>query len=586
MISVRVIVGDGLKLLTPQERRRAYLLVPLFVLAGFVEMLALGSVAPLASLLVAPDSLKQMPLAANAFAYLGLTETRDIMIALASSVMGFLVFAAGFTVIVQHWFRSFCTRCGARMGTDVYRLVLGTPYTFLLRRNAARLASEIQNDLAITTNVFIPALFASFYALSLVVFGIIMIVGFSAWQGFVGVVAIGVCAFLAHKSTRATIQRLAEEGRLAVQDGAGLATQAFVGLKDIKIKHAEDAFSGAIGHAFTRLVTTRQQQIFLQQLVPLIFTIIGQLGLIAVAVWMLAGGVTFGQVVSQITLLLLVFARLIPAANRLIAGAQRIHQSEPHIRALKKLIAEAAAENAASSTTSKFPDAWQHLALRDVCFAYAPEEGTTLDHVSIDIRRGRSYGIAGPSGAGKSTLVDILLGLLVPSTGMIEIDGTPADLSDESWHRRVGYVPQSTFILDDNVRRNVAFTSSDEAVDDERVYNCLAMAGLRSLRGEAKIDLGLQLGDRGNQLSGGQRQRIAIARALYAQPEIIVFDEATSGLDKETENEVLTTIQSLPGALTRLVISHDPDTITRCDEVISLVAGRVESQSQTTPHKL
>jgi ATP-binding cassette subfamily C protein len=215
------------------------------------------------------------------------------------------------------------------------------------------------------------------------------------------------------------------------------------------------------------------------------------------------------------------------------------------------------------------------VALERVSYAYAGGGEAALTDVTLTIERGESIGIVGPSGAGKSTLVDLLLGLLEPTAGRITVDGRDIASALPSWQRHIGYVPQDPFLLDDTVRRNVAFGIADADVDDRRVTAALRRAQLDDFVAGLRDGLDTLLGERGTRLSGGQRQRVAIARALYHDPEVLVFDEATSALDTVTERDLIDSLEALRGVKTLVVIAHRLTTVRRCDRLALLRDGRL-----------
>ena len=217
------------------------------------------------------------------------------------------------------------------------------------------------------------------------------------------------------------------------------------------------------------------------------------------------------------------------------------------------------------------------MALRDVTYAYPSGEAPALRGVSFTVARHRSVAIVGRTGSGKTTLVDVLLGLLTPQSGLVAVDGAPVAPERRRAYRRLfGYVPQSIFLLDDTVARNVAFGVPDDAIDLEAVRRACRQAQIADfVEQELPLGYATEVGERGIRLSGGERQRIGIARALYQEPQVLIFDEATSALDVHTEAAVLRALAGIARERTLVTIAHRLDTVRRADHVVVLERGRV-----------
>jgi ABC-type multidrug transport system fused ATPase/permease subunit len=198
-----------------------------------------------------------------------------------------------------------------------------------------------------------------------------------------------------------------------------------------------------------------------------------------------------------------------------------------------------------------------------------------LKQISLSIRQGESVGFIGSTGAGKSTLVDIILGLLVPTSGVVKVDGIDIQTSPRGWQDRIGYVPQSIFLTDDTIRNNIAFGLPRDQIDDAAVWNSLCSAQLDQFVKGLPGGLDAQIGEGGVRLSGGQRQRIGIARALYYNPSVLVLDEATSSLDTITESDFIDAICALKGDKTLIIVAHRLTTIEHCDYLFKLGDGEI-----------
>ena len=211
----------------------------------------------------------------------------------------------------------------------------------------------------------------------------------------------------------------------------------------------------------------------------------------------------------------------------------------------------------------------------NIRFRYREAKNTTLEDVSFTIKKGDFVGIIGETGAGKTTLANILLGLLSPISGNLMIDSQPIDVTRISRKGFLGYVPQDISLLDDTIRRNIAFALPDEQIDEQKVWEAVKLASLEGFVLGLPEGLDTKVGEWGSRISGGQRQRIGIARALYGEPEILIMDEATSALDSKTEKAIVETLLSLRTHKTIILIAHRLTTIQFCDRLLFLENGKV-----------
>jgi ABC-type multidrug transport system fused ATPase/permease subunit len=293
----------------------------------------------------------------------------------------------------------------------------------------------------------------------------------------------------------------------------------------------------------------------------------------------------FSGAMSGLALFAVAGFRLLPSLQRVQGSAATIKAGQPfgeHTLGLMREVDEALAdppggrlEGSSAGETDRAPALLREgITLESVTFTYPGGDKPALEGATAQFRQGQMTALVGASGSGKSTLVDLLLGLLVPDEGCVRVDGKPLGDVREQWRRQVGYVPQDPYLMPRSIRSNVALGLRREFIDDELVWKALRRASIHDVIDRLPGGLDYELGDAGAGVSGGQRQRLGIARALYAEPQVLIFDEATSSLDVETEAEITTTLAGLAG-LTKIVVAHRLSTVRDADNVLFMRGGRI-----------
>ena len=357
-------------------------------------------------------------------------------------------------------------------------------------------------------------------------------------------------------------------------------TQALSSPREVRVYGLQGYFSGKIGDNLTATAAA-QARLGAVYWFP---RALGELTLIALAIaYMILksrSGAEAVLVISNLSVLAFAGLRLLPAFAQGMTNLGYLQSGRQVTRVLadKLRLAPAPAalpDRAAEPAPLASSEPVESLELKQVSFRYEGVPTDALQDISFVLRQGQSAGVVGASGAGKSTLGDLLLGLLVPTHGQILLNGRPAALSSERWWRLAGFVPQSPYIANDTLLRNIAYGIPDAQIDLELARRALRLAQLEQVAERLPKGLDTLLGDQGLRLSGGQRQRVAIARALYRQRDFLVLDEATSALDQETEREVIGSIEALKGTITTFIIAHRLSTLQNCDFIIELHEGRI-----------
>lgn len=355
--------------------------------------------------------------------------------------------------------------------------------------------------------------------------------------------------------------------------------QSIHGIKELKVMRKERFFKesyNTYGKAYVRSLRWNQT---LSALPRFIIEGICMGAMFIVVAALIGSGAELQSIVPMLTAVAMAAIRLLPSVNRISGSLNRISYSEPMldkvIENMRILDENPAQTNAGKQNDVSVPKLRHVLDFEHITYHYPNSEEPVLSDASMTIRRGESVGIVGPSGAGKTTSVDIILGLLNPQGGRVLVDGVDVKNDLPAWLSQIGYIPQMIFMLDDTIRANVAFGVSEREIDDERVWRALNEASLDEFVKTLPEGLNTQIGERGVRLSGGQRQRIGIARALYQNPEVLIFDEATSALDNETESAIMESIHGLRGTKTMIIIAHRLTTIEACDHVYRVENGTI-----------
>ena len=376
-------------------------------------------------------------------------------------------------------------------------------------------------------------------------------------------------------TTRRAWHRWGERMKRLEEQQLHILHQSLGAVKEVKIAGREAYFEGRLRAVRRDLAAVEGGRAALgtaQRLGVETALIVGMLAVL----WLVTrGGASGADTVSLMGLFAYAGFRVVPSANRIMLNAG-------HWRTGRAFAKDAIADFNALDRIVLRPHGPEPVVLfhetlvcEDVTFAYDADLTPAVSNVHLRLRAGESLGIVGATGSGKSTLVALLLGLLQPTSGRILIDGVPLAGLERGWQRLIGYVPQDTYLLDDTLRRNVAFGVPDPLIDEQRVARACTLAQLDDLLRQLPQGIDTPLGEDGTRLSGGQRQRVAIARALYSDPAVLVFDEATAALDNQTEREVTKAIASLHGTRTLIVIAHRLTTVEACDRLVFLQDGRI-----------
>lgn len=360
--------------------------------------------------------------------------------------------------------------------------------------------------------------------------------------------------------------------------------QSIYGIKDVKILNKEHYFASSFGKYSQRNAKLTTEYTVLNNVPRTLLetlSICGILGYLAVCI---LNSADMSALVPQISAFAVAAMRLLPSVNRINTHMSNIAFYEPSVNYVYENVDFTSYRLHGRYEKDYDPhtppmELKKEIRMSDVSYVYPESDKMILDHAEMVVPVGKSVGVMGPSGAGKSTAIDILMGLLQVQGGKILCDGRDIFENYPSWLSHIGYIPQTIYLTDDSIRENIAFGVAKEDIDDKRVWQVLKEAQLKEFVEELPGQIHMEIGERGVRLSGGQRQRLGIARALYHNPDILVFDEATSALDTDTETAIMEAIENFHGKKTLIIIAHRLRTIENCDIIYKVADGKIEETS-------
>ena len=386
------------------------------------------------------------------------------------------------------------------------------------------------------------------------------------------VLLLGVLTLINVKVIKKHLNIAGEGSRITQAGMYKWILQGASGIKDVKVLRKEYYFTDRYSDSAEGYADNQIKYNVLTNLPRLLIEAVAILGILIYVMISMLMGVNIASLMTTIAAFAVAAMRLLPSVNRLNTYIANIAYFEPALDFIYENVNTKglSEENVliTHNPTEEYVPALSFkdtIKLNDITFAYPNTDKNIFTHADMTVPIGASVGVVGASGAGKSTIVDIMLGLLEVKSGEILCDGIDAIEHYPEWLSHIGYIPQTIYMLDDSIRRNIAFGVDDSDIDDDRVWAVLKEAQMMDFVKDLPDGLDAQIGESGVRISGGQRQRLGIARALYHNPQILIFDEATSALDNDTETAIMDAIESLHGQKTMVIIAHRLRTIENCD---------------------
>jgi ABC-type multidrug transport system fused ATPase/permease subunit len=548
-------------------------------IGGIFETLSVSTLFPIVAVIMDGDSIMENVYAKPILEMLSIDNARTLIIVLLFSMMGVYIVKNLYLLFLINVQTKFITYSKNKLISRVLREFLNRPYEFYLDADIPTVFRLTDSDIPNVFNMMMAIISLASEVIVFVMLALVLII--SDWKMTLFLVIVfGMLTALLMKILKPQLAKLGKKNQDIQSRIAKWRIEAIYGIKDVKVLHREAFFadnyeeSGKIGAGISKKYSVMNSTPRLLIETVFICSILGY-----IAVYVILGN-DVSNLLSVLTVFGLAAIRLMPCVNRINTYITEVAYAQPSLDYVyENLNMSEVTLKGDKTVEADKPDVKIELkdkiVLDNIEYAYPNTDKKIFDNAHMEVPYGKSVGIMGPSGAGKSTIVDILLGLLKVQKGTITCDGVDVFDNYPSWLAQIGYIPQSIYLVDEPIRNNIAFGIADREIDEERIWQVLEEAQLKDFIKTLPEGLDTTIGDRGVRLSGGQRQRLGIARALYHNPEILVFDEATSALDNETEAAVMEAINSFHGKKTMVIIAHRLNTIEKCDIIYKVDEGKI-----------
>jgi len=577
---VRETFSKALQILSPRERRQLVLLAAFGVMSAFVQIGSIASIMPFMAVLANPEMVESNRFFAWAYSYFGFETQHQFLFALGCLV--FVAMLAGIVVnaistLLQEHYNAYT---GARLSERLLVRYLRRPYAYFITRNTSELTKNLYGEITqLVTGVIAPCIHLVAQGITAVAVFLLLAFVDPMLALTVGVI-VGGAYVMIYYAVRRRLTTLGEGRLIANRDRFKAGAEAFGGIKDIKLLGREAVYTENFSNPARRIARFSVLQRLIGHIPRYAMEAVAFGGMLIIILYLITVRRDITSALPLLALYALAGYRMMPILQQMFHNFAELRSSWPVLNNIhRELFASFPGEEeeqARIDTEERLP-VRRKIELQNVTYCYPGSDRAVLEDFNLEIEARTTIGLVGATGSGKTTAVDLILGLLRPTSGALVVDGLPVEGPLlRKWQNCLGYISQTVYLADKSVAANIALGVAEEEIDMDRVRKCAAAACLDDFI-EHELPQGYKttVGERGVRLSGGQRQRVGIARALYSNPEVLVLDEATSALDTVTEQEVMKNIRALGGTKTIIIIAHRLTTVRLCDRIYQLEKGSV-----------
>jgi ABC-type multidrug transport system fused ATPase/permease subunit len=578
-------IHQSIKILKLIRKETDVSLIGLFILlagGAILEMASIGIFVPLFNILLKPDEIPNSPILGAIYTDWADDDYHLFVLMFCLGMGGFYIIKALMLMGIIYFQNSYIYHHQALFSVRMLKIYLNRSYEFYLGRNSSEL---VRNVFVLTSRLFAKGFLSIVQGTMelLVMAGVLIVLLLidPLSTTIVGAVLV-VLAIILNASIQARIQGWG--AKLTYLDGQILKTlnEAFGAIKPIKISSLENVFTKDFllpNLQRAKIISLISTAPHLPRVMIELTAVLGLLSVLIVLTNLLNRPVD--SILPTLGLFIVAAMRLMPSFSKFLAAATSLRSNVNVVDIIQNDISVALVERQSDSdnfgkdVNLETPILSSEIRLEGVSYSYPNSESPAVRDINLNIPHGTSVAFVGRSGAGKTTVVDLIVGLLRPNSGQVFVDGENINNFMPVWGKRIGYIPQEIYLTDDTLIRNVALGQTDSEIDDGKARAAVKFAQLEDVIEALPQGIDTIVGERGSILSGGQKQRVGIARAMYHDPDLLAFDEATSSLDMETEREVIRAIDDLKGAKTVIVIAHGMKIARQCDQIIFMEDGKI-----------
>lgn len=567
-----------------QHKQLVGLGIMIFI-GGVLETLGVSTMIPVVTAILNPEKIIDfinrhavLKSVCNFF-HIDLNYGFSVTLALIVILILIYVLKNAFLLLLIYRQNHFISHTRNVMISRVMRDFLNRPYEDYLGADIPTVFRITDSDIPQTLNLMLSFLNLSSEAVVSLLIFIVLLIQDVKLTLFI-VVVFGILTLLIMKAIKPKLNKIGKRNLMVQSRISRWRLEAIYGLKDVKVLNRENFFIRNYYKSGVQGADISRNYAVINNIPRLLIETVFIAAMLSYVAFYISGSGEITDLLTTLTTFAVAAIRMLPSVNRMNSYMSEIAFYQPsleyvydHLQSGIRVDSNLAAEVPENRSKMKFDD---RIEMKNISYHYPESKQQIFESANLTVLKGQSVGIMGPSGAGKSTVVDILLGLLRAQEGQILCDGVDIFSNYEGWLARIGYIPQSIYLVDETIRENIAFGIDDDKISEERIWEVLKEAQLDEFIRTLPEGLDTTIGDRGVRLSGGQRQRLGIARALYNNPEILVFDEATSALDNDTEQAVMDAVNSFHGKKTMVIIAHRLNTIEKCDVIYKVADGKIE----------